>query len=261
MNPSRVPDLQNLTKQVGDLTEAFSAVALTGDFWDKLRGLRESLGLDGNRDPRLQHYVQSVESQEFKRMLSNSLSAVIQDWKKLESIRVMSVGCGRLREAFAVHAALRDVPYSELSHGLKLWGVEIDPEISADTSRLYKEVAGIEVLHGDGSKLNELKSLPEKFELIYFRHQNISDRDSNWMGMFEAALERLAPGGRLLITSFSAGEHRLALQCLDSLGAVKEVSHQNRQGRLLRKASRQEGAAQLRVDGYIAVYSSKKSSL
>jgi hypothetical protein len=75
-----------------------------------------------------------------------------------------------------------------------------------------------EFLVGDASRLHRHRQLPEQHHLVFLRHQNLWNGARAWEEIYHRALEKLAPGGRVVITSYFDREHAQALDALRRQG-------------------------------------------
>ena len=82
-------------------------------------------------------------------------------------------------------------------------------------------------LHRDATRLDQFSELPPQVDLVFFRHQNFWHEPRLWAQIFAHARDRLAPWGRLIITSYFDKEHDLAVDMLQSLGLLLECDLSN----------------------------------
>lgn len=165
-----------------------------------------------------------------------------------EQSRLLNLACGRADEA----AVLADVFGKK---GIQLTGLDIrDREISEAQERWKKylpENAQAEFLVQDCSKLDDLSSLPDDFNIAFMRHQNFWNGDNTWSQIYDQALHRLNDDGLLVITSYFDREHQLALDAIQNLGAELVLTEQNHQSRRIHDVP---AGVQKSVDRHVAIF-------
>lgn len=165
-----------------------------------------------------------------------------------EQSRLLNLACGRADEA----AVLADVFGKK---GIQLTGLDIrDREISEAQERWKKylpENAEAEFLVQDCSKLDDLSSLPDDFNIAFMRHQNFWNGDNTWSQIYDQALHRLNDDGLLVITSYFDREHQLALDAIQNLGAELVLTEQNHQSRRIHDVP---AGVQKSVDRHVAIF-------
>ncbi len=147
-----------------------------------------------------------------------------------EQSRLLNLACGRADEA----SVLADVFGKK---GLQLTGLDIrDREIGEAQERWKKYLpknAEAEFLVQDCSKLDDLNTLSDDFNIAFMRHQNFWNGDTTWSKIYDQALHRLNEDGLLIITSYFDREHQLALDAIQNLGAELILTEQNHHSRSL----------------------------
>ncbi len=153
-----------------------------------------------------------------------------------DSVKILNLACGAGREAQSLASAVANLSPGPVSPTLDLVGVdlrakEID-EAKARASNIHlpgsKSVRS-EFLVADASRLHEHRELPETFDLIFVRHQNFWNGEATWSAIFDQALQKLNPGGRIVITSYFDREHTQALDAFRRQGGkvLRSVSNPN----------------------------------
>ncbi len=142
--------------------------------------------------------------------------------------RLLNLACGRADES----AVLTDV-FGK--NGIQLTGLDIRTREIYEAQERWKkylpENAEAEFLVQDCSKLGDLQTLPDDFNIAFMRHQNFWNGDNTWNKIYDEALHRLDENGYLVITSYFDREHQLALDAIQNLGAELVLTEQNSQSR------------------------------
>jgi len=145
-----------------------------------------------------------------------------------EQSKLLNLACGRADES----AVLADV-FGK--NGIHLTGLDIRArEISEAQERWAKYLpknAEAEFLVQDCSKLGDLKTLSDDFNIAFMRHQNFWNGDTTWSKIYDEALHKLDENGHLIITSYFDREHELAIDAIQNLGAELVLTAQNFQSR------------------------------
>ena len=159
----------------------------------------------------------------FDRHFERALSLLNLELIEVDSpLTVLSLGCGSSRETPSLLKQL-----CEKRTSTHFVGVDIrDHELSKaeDLLNSYRQENSLSLTHEfictSAARLDALKQLPRKFDVVLFRHQNYWHDAALWSRMFEGALERLGPKGTILITSYFDQEHFLALNAISRLGGI-----------------------------------------
>ena len=91
----------------------------------------------------------------------------------------------------------------------------------------------MEFFADDATRLVGYREIPRAFDIVFLRHQNVWNGEPVWSRIFGFALDRLAPGGRMLITSYFDREHLIALDLIKKLGGELHVTLENPDSRPL----------------------------
>ena len=142
--------------------------------------------------------------------------------------RLLNLACGRADES-AVLAGVFG------KNGIQLTGLDIRTREIYEAQERWKkylpENAEAEFLVQDCSKLGDLQTLPDDFNIAFMRHQNFWNGDNTWNKIYDEALHRLDENGYLVITSYFDREHQLALDAIQNLGAELVLTERNSQSR------------------------------
>ena len=255
-----------LSKSLLGMESALRSLGFGSEVLDDL--LKAQLPKNGTEllHPHLKWMIDNADEKIFDSIIRLALANQIATWRKLATINVLALGCGNLREGFAVHSGIGEVSYGQLSPRIQVWAVDIDwftlasaeqrytyCRLDADGSLKTRPVPGFHFHHGNGTQLEGVEDLPEKFELAYLRDQNASSSESDWGKMFACAMERLSETGRMLITSRYADEHNLAIKKIMATGRNIEYNKFNEKSRIVRPGKEYADLAEHRMDGWIAV--------
>jgi SAM-dependent methyltransferase len=175
-----------------------------------------------------------------------------------KDVRVLDLACGDCREAEALAdfaADLKGAPAAEV----RLTGIDVRAREIADAARRFgkarEAISGrgrreFEFLAGDATRLPALSELGEDFDLVFLRHQNYWNGARDWEQIFDHALSKLAPDGRLAITSYFDKEHALALEAIQRLGGELVRSERNPESRALATPGKS-------IDRHVAIFRRK----
>jgi SAM-dependent methyltransferase len=163
-----------------------------------------------------------------------------------EPINLLNLACGHCEEAAVISAF-----FGQGSAGspVRFFGMDVRAR-EIDTARrryemtekifrkhgvpaLKGESPEFEFLAGDATRLGGYKQIPDSFDVIFMRHQNVWHDRKIWQRIFEFSLDRLNPDGVLVITSYFDREHLIALDFFRALGADLIVSEKNESSREL----------------------------
>jgi len=169
-------------------------------------------------------------------------------------IRLLNLACGPCVEA-AILSAFFGKPAGPGASsnrvrffGMDLRGQEIDKaqrRYAATESvfqkfvfPLLKESGGdtapqVEFFADDATRLVGYREIPQSFDIIFMRHQNVWNDLPVWRKIFQFALERLETDGQLIITSYFDKEHLIAIDLFKKLGAEIITSRRNPDSRPL----------------------------
>lgn len=175
--------------------------------------------------------------------LERQLQRLCQDRLALadgKRLRVLDLACGECFEAETLSRVLRNLAAGkgggpdDLS--VDFVGADIrEREIGRAAERCGAGEEGIDYrfLVKDGQKIGQDGDLEGEFDLVFVRHQNYYLGGKEWHALFEQSLEKLAPEGKLVITSYFDHEHALATEAIENVGGklIEEVA--NREARAL----------------------------
>lgn len=212
------------------------------------------------------------------RTLEGALRRVCGDWtpgavgsgetSAMEPAAILDLACGECHEAEMLVRLFRDLRNGESNEpsgsgsndggevvrlfGMDVRGRELDRARERCRTRADDD-AGTEIvfLDGDARRVTEHRELPGEFDVVFLRHQNYWHDETIWKRIFEKALEKLAPEGRLIITSYFDEEHRRATAVLTGAGAELLETEKNVESRLLDQRLRKS------VDRHIATFRKK----
>jgi len=156
-----------------------------------------------------------------------------------EESRILDLACGACHEAEALSSFLADLRSdqgagSKEGSRIRLTGVDLREREIADAQRRFagkrviespgggKVETEFEFFADDASRLDGHAELDDEFDLVFLRHQNYWNDRRAWEAIFERALDKTGPDGRLVITSYFDREHELALEAFRRLGGEVE---------------------------------------
>lgn len=136
-------------------------------------------------------------------------------------LRVLDLACGACDEAEVLSGVLGNFRAQAGSPGgIHFMGMDIRAREIGWARDRFRGGEGVryEFLEGDARRLDGHTQLPESFDLVFMRHQNLWNGRRVWEEIYHKALEKLAPGGRLVITSYFDREHEQALAAIQAQG-------------------------------------------
>jgi SAM-dependent methyltransferase len=162
------------------------------------------------------------------------------------NLQALNIACGRADETGLLVRAL-----SPLCQQLQITGIDIrERELDEARQRWTSHPAAqLYFIKQDASRLHLIQALPDTVDLILMRHQNFWNGAETWVRIYDSALRKLSPKGRLVITSYFDLEHQQAVRAISALGAELLHTFKNPNSRFL---SRQPLKS---VDRHIAVFS------
>lgn len=158
-----------------------------------------------------------------------------------DEVQLLNLACGRCEEgevlsAFfgrgerKVHQFALDLREREICQGKRryqaterLFDAVGVPRVVASEAK----TSTIEFIADDATRLVGYGQIPESFDVIFVRHQNLWFDRVVWQRIYDFALDRIAGGGVLVITSYFDREHLEALAVLRALGGVVLATRQN----------------------------------
>ena len=159
-------------------------------------------------------------------------AAFLETLRRPGEVRILDLACGACDEAEVLArriARLRGERQEDASAGIRFTGMDIRArEIGWARDRFRGDaMVNYEFLEGDARRLDGHSQLPEQFDLVFMRHQNLWNGKRVWEEIYHKALEKLSPGGRLVITSYFDREHEQALAAIQAQGGRLLVTRRN----------------------------------
>jgi len=150
--------------------------------------------------------------------------------RREDEVRVLDLACGACDEAEVLSGMLSRLRgEAGQEGGLRFTGMDIRArEIGWARDRFRSDdKVQFEFLEGDARRLDGHTQLPETFDLVFMRHQNLWNGRRVWEEIYHKALEKLSPGGRLVITSYFDREHEQALEAIQAQGGLLLETRRN----------------------------------
>lgn len=164
-------------------------------------------------------------------------------------LRLLDLACGACDEAKTL-AKIFGADESQLGGGrnMQFVGLDVRAREIADASARFADDsnAAFEFINGDATKLEDYRELEDGFDVVFMRHQNLWNGKRAWEEIYQKALQKLSPNGRLIITSYFDREHAEALEVLKNQGGELIVSQVNAKSRELEVAGKS-------VDRHLAI--------
>ncbi len=192
---------------------------------------------------------------QFQRQLDSDLTRLEQHLRGLckgqlrasesERLKVLDLACGECFEAEMLQRVLRESAQTDQADSellVDFVGMDIrEAEVARAAERCGKldDPVNFKFLAGDGKKLLQDSALPEAFDVVFVRHQNYYLGGKDWHDLFQRSLEKLAPNGKLIITSYFDHEHELAKEAIQNVGGQLVEDVANREARALQTVGKQ----------------------
>ena len=164
-------------------------------------------------------------------------------------LRLLDLACGACDEAKTLAKIFgADGNGSGENRNMQFVGLDVRAREIADASARFasNSKAAFEFINGDATKLESYRELADGFDVVFMRHQNLWNGKRTWEEIYQKALQKLAPNGRLIITSYFDREHAEALEVLKNQGGELIVSQANAKSRELEVAGKS-------VDRHLAI--------
>jgi hypothetical protein len=159
--------------------------------------------------------------------------------------RLLNLACGHCEEGAVLSAFFGKTGKPVRQFAMDLRDREIDKAKRryAATESMFRQAGvpkvrakdhTIEFVADDATRLVGYGQIPNEFDVVFIRHQNLWNGLATWRRIYAFALERIARnGGTLVITSYFDREHLQALELVRSLGGMILASERNPQSREL----------------------------
>ena len=162
-------------------------------------------------------------------------------------LRLLNLACGPCEEGAVLSAFFGRAGRKVRQFAMDLREREIGKARRryAGTERLFRKagIPGIreenaskkvEFVAEDATRLAGYGQIPDEFDVVFIRHQNLWHDGDVWCKIYGFSLERLEPeNGVLVITSYFDREHILALDLLKTMGGRVLFTGQNPNSRKL----------------------------
>ena len=160
---------------------------------------------------------------------------------------ILDMACGRCEEVFVLSSLIASRMEQLMPGSVRFYGSDVREGIlmrgkasCTRTCRFFEQQIGgkdspfrYSFRAGDGTGPEVWAAFPDTFDVVFFRHQNMYHGMDIWSKIFATVVERLKPGGRLIITSYFDHEHGIALNVLKSLGMELIETVHNPRSRVL----------------------------
>jgi len=154
-------------------------------------------------------FVKSIQ-ESFLSLLNNYLPKdLLQKAESKQSIKILSIGCGRFREAKSVFGYFKNK-----STNIKLYGIEIDDELyklACGDPTLQEHKNSVFLKKGDATKLENYKDWVNggRFDLIIVRHPEITFNTDPFIKIFSLCVNLLNKKGYLFATTHFENEKEM----------------------------------------------------
>ncbi len=189
----------------------------------------------------IDHHVLSGDQARLRRMLQRTVGrAVASGASRLardSELAILDVACGACVEAETLSDFFRSLrgPGAGGPAATRLVGTDVRERELDEARERFRPAPGrtFEFFRGDASRLSAHRELPDDFDVLVFRHQNLYHGRALWHRIFDQALHKLRDDGLVVITSYFDREHALALEAFESLGVEVVASERNPDSRPL----------------------------
>ncbi len=174
--------------------------------------------------------VFDAKNRVFWRLLEKHLSDERARLKKKSEITILDIGCGVCEEARTLSAFFGGNAFDVPSGRVKIVGVDNDPALIAQAEVLCQFPSPMEgssdvvvvpkctFVAGDATRLDTVKEAPAAADIVVLRHQflasDLLNKNSVWATIVSQALARVAPDGKMILTSYREVENELLLKIL-----------------------------------------------
>lgn len=148
------------------------------------------------------------------------------------NMKILALGCYDCLEAKPLNRYFGGGDLaSNVNNNIQIFGIDKNSrgrrQAIEDYSEQGKLPSAYSFLHGDASDLSTVWGVPQEVDMVVFRHpQNITNKEL-WEKIFQQAMNRLSPSGRILVTSYSNDEHVMVTDLLEKLQCEIEVNKEN----------------------------------
>lgn len=162
------------------------------------------------------------------------------------NIRILNLACGRADETGVLLKL-----FGGESLGCELLGIDIRAREIQEAQQRWNKWSSKQAnfLVHNGTKINEIAAVREKFDIAFMRHQNFWNGDTTWFKIYDQALHALKENGVLIITSYFDKEHMLAIEALTRLGAKLNLTMRNQNSEMIQRKYQKSS------DRHIAIFS------
>lgn len=157
-----------------------------------------------------------------------------------EPVKLLNLACAHCEEAAVISAFFGQggdgAPVRFFGMDVRAREIDTAKRRYELTEKIFRKL-GIPAIKGespefeffsdDATKLGGYQQIPEDFDIIFMRHQNVWHDRKIWQRIFQFSLDRLRDDGLLIITSYFDREHLIALETFKALGAEILVSEKN----------------------------------
>lgn len=146
-----------------------------------------------------------------------------------EEVQLLDLACGACNEADTLGRFFSGGTGAGERRNMKFVGLDLREREIADAASRFNNTPEVdfEFVQGDATKLENHKQLPDTFDIIFVRHQNLWDGRRAWEEIYHNTLDKLSPNGRLILTSYFDREHSEAIKVIKEQGGDLVVTQAN----------------------------------
>lgn len=195
-------------------------------------------------------------------LLRTALSNVSSDTKS-DPLTILNLACGPCREAMLLNKFFKTRTNIVEQFAIDLRAPQIDlaqKKYKQTTEKLrlqknhlvdgFLENTAAKFFADDLTRLQHCKVVPDQFDIVFIRHQNLFHDKQTWTRIFELALSSLKESGSLIFTSYFDREHLLSIQLLRSIGGHLQYCIKNNRSIPLKHKG-------MSIDRHIAIFQKK----
>lgn len=156
--------------------------------------------------------------------------------------KVLNLACGSCLEGRVLRRYFSGSDYYGIGFGRDIELVEIDHDpdeikkaIANNSSRKGGLPENIRFLPGDARDLSGIPQVPKQIDVVLIRHQQLVGKPGQdpyvsqeiWTEIFSEAVQKVAPEGIVIISSYSGYEHEKLKECIKTLSCEIIIDERN----------------------------------
>jgi len=174
-----------------------------------------------------------------RRMLKRTVGTVSAASLALprDQVAILDVACGACDEAETLSDFFQEWRSGpgQRPPSVRLLGTDVRERELDEARARFRSRPGraYGFFRGDASRLAAHRELPDDFDVLVLRHQNLYHGRLLWQKIFDQGMARLKDDGLIVLTSYFDREHALALEAFRGQGAEVLITERNLHSRSL----------------------------